>query len=328
MGDMAARRTLKIYFHDACFDGTASAALFARFYRDVIGPAEVATVGMHHTDGDPFAGIAIDGDDNACVDFRFCADPAMRWWFDHHRTAFQPHALRDVFDGDTSGTKFFDPRAPSCAGFIARTCAERWGWSPPPNLAELVRWADVIDAARFASATEATALDAPAQKLALWLGAAAGPAEIARYIAALGDTALAELARAPWIQPGLDAAIAARGHQRELVERRGEWRGDVVSLDLADEAEAITPGFLGYELYPACRYTVAITRSPSAVKIAVGWNPWGPPRRHDVGALCERFGGGGHAAVGGVTLGPDQLGRGRAALASIVATLAEGGEPA
>ena len=27
---------LKIFFHDACFDGTASAALFAAFYRDAI----------------------------------------------------------------------------------------------------------------------------------------------------------------------------------------------------------------------------------------------------------------------------------------------------
>jgi len=327
MADMASARTLKVFFHDACFDGTASTALFGRFYRDVIGPAEVVPVAMHHTDGDPFDGIAIDGDDNACVDFRFCPDPAMRWWFDHHRTAFQPRTLRDVFDHDTSGTKFFDPHAASCAGFIARTCAERWGWTPPPDLAEVVRWAEVIDAARFASASEATSLDAPAQQLALWLGSA-GPAEIARYIAALGEVPLAELATAPWIRPGLDAAIAARDRQRALVGVRGRWRGDVVALDLADEVEAITPGFLGYELYPECRYAVSITRSHQAVKIAVGWNPWGPPRRHDVGALCERFGGGGHAAVGGVTLAPDQLGRGRAAVAQIVATLAESGDPA
>ena len=30
---------LKIFFHDACFDGTASAAVFSRFYREVIDPS-------------------------------------------------------------------------------------------------------------------------------------------------------------------------------------------------------------------------------------------------------------------------------------------------
>ena len=35
-------RVLKIFFHDACFDGTTSAALFSAFYRDAI--AKGATV--------------------------------------------------------------------------------------------------------------------------------------------------------------------------------------------------------------------------------------------------------------------------------------------
>ena len=49
-------RVLKIYFHDACFDGTTSAALFAAFYRDVIdSEARIEVIGMQHRDGDPFA---------------------------------------------------------------------------------------------------------------------------------------------------------------------------------------------------------------------------------------------------------------------------------
>src|SRR5690349_5085870 len=122
-------RTLKIYFHEACFDGTASAALFSAFYRDVIdADARIEVVGMQHRDGDPFAGIPIDGDDNACVDFRFSASPQMRWWFDHHRTAFQPPALRDVFEHERSPTKFFGPDMPSCAGFMAHVLDRSWSW--------------------------------------------------------------------------------------------------------------------------------------------------------------------------------------------------------
>ena len=69
-------RVLKVFFHDACFDGTTSAALFAAFYREVIDKAVVVQpIGMVHRDGDPFENVPLDADDHACVDFRFCADP-------------------------------------------------------------------------------------------------------------------------------------------------------------------------------------------------------------------------------------------------------------
>jgi hypothetical protein len=312
-------RVLKVFFHDACFDGTASAALFARFYRDVVSPAELALAPMQHSEGDPFAGLAIDGDDNACVDFRFCADPAMRWWFDHHKTAFQPPALREVFEqGRPEARWVFDPDAPSCAGLIARTLRERWGWTPPAYLAEVVRWADVIDAARFADAAAATALASPAQQLALWLGAIASPAEIAQYVRGLADGVGLDGAAETFAKDGITRALDARADQREQIARLGVRHRDVVALDLADEPGAITPGFVAYELYPDCRYTVALTRTPRAVKIAVGANPWGPARRHDIGLLCERHGGGGHAAVGGITFGAGELDRGRRTVAAII----------
>ncbi len=315
-------RRLKVFFHDACFDGTASAALFTRFYRDAIAPAELALAPMQHSDRDPFEGLAVDGDDNACVDFRFCADPAMRWWFDHHKTAFQPPALREIFDeSGPDMTWFFDPDAPSCAGLIARVLADRWGWTPPDPLAEVVRWADVIDAARFPDAHAATALAEPAQKIALWLGTTAKSDEIGRYIHGLAEGGPMEEAADNLAAAGIASATAGRVRQREVIAAHGVWRGDVVELDLGDVPDVVTPGFIGYEIYPACRYSVALTRAPRAVKIAVGWNPWGPARGHDIGELCERFGGGGHAAVGGVTLGASELERGRAILGKIVAAL-------
>src|ERR1043165_4890528 len=81
-------RVLKILFHDV-------------IDRDV----ELRPVGMIHRDGNPFEGVPLDGDDNACVDFRFCPDPRMRWWFDHHPTAFQPPPLREVFEREHRPTR-------------------------------------------------------------------------------------------------------------------------------------------------------------------------------------------------------------------------------
>jgi hypothetical protein len=321
-------RVLKIFFHDACFDGTASAAIFSAFYRDVIDPdARVVVEGVQHRDGDPFAGIAIDGDDNACVDFRFCAAPAMRWWFDHHRTAFQPASLRDTFESQRSATKFFEPDAPSCAGLIARTCARGWSWRPPPHLEEVARWADVIDAAAFASADEAVAVSTPAQRLAVWVSHNRDPVAVARYVEVLSRSGLDIAARDPAIArrvdellSGRDALTATLRKVARLVPAPG---GEIVVLDLLGEAVVSSPGFLGYQLFPGCSYVISLVRGTTAIKISVGRNPWNPRAgSHDVGALCEKHGGGGHATVGGVTLQLDEVPRAHQTIDALVAALA------
>jgi hypothetical protein len=313
-------RVLKIFFHDACFDGTTSAALFAAFYRDVIDHrVEVRPVGMVHRDGNPFEGVPLDGDDHACVDFRFCADPRMRWWFDHHPTAFQPPALREVFDHEHRSTWFFDPAAPSCAGLIARELEVGWDWKPPPHLAEAVGWADTIDAARFASADDAVALTLPAQRIAAWLAHGRTPVDTAHYVHWLSREPLAQITARPEVAAALAEVEAERAHDLEEIRRIGVWHGDVVAFDRFDDPGARSPGFLGYLLYPSSLYAVSGTQHSQNIKISVGVNPWSPQRRrHDIGALCARFGGGGHAAVGGVTLGPDELARARATMAAII----------
>lgn len=317
---------VKLYFHDACFDGTASAALFSAFYRDTIAPlARIEPIGMIHCDGDPFAGEVFGGDDHACVDFRYTARPELRWWFDHHRTAFQPPALRDAFNADRSGTKFFDPDAPSCAGLMAVVLPRVFGWVVPAHLRDLAQVADVIDAARFASADEAVALTAPGQQLALWIARNRDAAATVRYIDTLSRIGIAETARLPWLADGVALLARERDASRDRIDGLAEVHGDVVvfdQLDLAGSLAASNPGFVGYQLFPRCLYTIALMRGDRAIKISVGFNPWcGAPRGHDIGALCESLGGGGHAAVGGVTLRLDEVARARAAVAQMLSVL-------
>jgi hypothetical protein len=314
---------LKIFFHDACFDGTTSAALFGAFYRDVLAPGgEIHPVGMVHSDGDPFASVAFDADEHACVDFRFCADLRMRWWFDHHATAFQPPSLREVYEREHLPTWFFDPRAPSCAGLIARTLADGWGWTPPPHLVDAVQWADKIDAAKFASAQDAVALVAPAQQLAAWLAHGRSPADTAAYVGWLADGSLAEIAARPDVAAQIVAIQAERTRELDAIGRLAVWHGDVVVLDRFAEPGARSPGFLPYLLFPDSVYSVSGTRSAQGIKISVGVNPWTKsPRRHDIGEMCARYGGGGHAVVGGVTLRPDELDRAQHTMAAIIAEL-------
>lgn len=315
-------RVLKVFFHDACFDGTTSAALFAAFYREVIDKdVVVQPVGMIHRDGDPFENVPLDADDHACVDFRFCADPKMRWWFDHHPTAFQPPALRDVFEREHLATWFFDPKSPSCAGLIGRALDKGWQFQPPPHLAEAIEWADKIDAARFTSAEEAVALDTPAQRLAAWLAHGRSGLDTVHYIDWLSRGSLAEVAER--LAPQLAAVAEERARELDIVKRLGVWHGDVVVFDRFADVGARSPGFLGYLLFPTCLYAISATSTTESIKISVGVNPWtNQPRRHDIGELCARYGGGGHAVVGGVTLRADELSRARTTLDAMVKELA------
>jgi hypothetical protein len=268
--------------------------------------------------------VPLDADDHACVDFRFCADPRMRWWFDHHPTAFQPPALRDVFERAHAATWFFDPKAPSCAGLMGRALAAGWDWKPPPHLADAVTWADKIDAAKFASAEEAVALANPAQRLAAWLAHGRTASETAHYVEWLSNGSLAEVAARPELVPQLAALEAERAKELVAVEALGEWHDDVIVFDRLDAPNARNPGFVGYLLFPAARYAVGATRTGSSIKITVGVNPWTTAPRAatvDIGALCARHGGGGHAVVGGITLRGDELDRARTTMKRLVAEL-------
>lgn len=302
-------KTLKIFFHDSCFDGATTAALFSHFYTERIAPgAELVYQGVQHQRGDPFAGFELDGDDNACVDFRYVASERLTWWFDHHASAFQPPSLRAHFEADRSGQKFYDPAAPSCAGFCARVLAERFGWQPEGEIwAELLHWAELIDAARFESPAQAVERAEPALEVMTWLEHNRDAALTERLIRALGSRPLAELAAEPWIREPLAPILERNHHDVELVRARAVCDAGVVFFDLADEV-ASPSKFIPYLLYPEARYTVSVTRSPDRVKVSVGFNPWSKAeRQHDLSKLCERFGGGGHPVVGAVTLAAGEL---------------------
>ena len=142
----------------------------------------------------------------------------------------------------------------------------------------------------------------------------------------LSRASLAEVAVRPEVAVQLAEVEAERARELEAIERLAVWAGDVVVFDRFAELGARSPGFLGYLLFPSALYSVSGTRTASSIKISVGVNPWARARRrHDIGELCERHGGGGHAVVGGVTLRADELPRAQATLAAIVRELAEGG---
>lgn len=317
---------LRVLHHANCFDGCASAALFGRYFRERVGDGEFDYFPVQHQRGDPFPpGVFDAAEVNACVDFRFSPSPRLHWWFDHHASAFQPAETRAAFEADPSGQKFWDPEAPSCTGFIARTLGERFGWRAD-DLDELVRWADIIDAARFPSAAMAVRLEDPALRIMTVLESSQDPALPRRMIEAMASRPLAAIAEEPWVKEPLVPILEQHRRAIETVRALARLDRGVVLVDLSESGLEGANKFIAYDLFPEARYTVVVSRDPKRSKVSVGSNPWArETRTHDISKLCERYGGGGHPVVGAVSLEPDRLAEARRIADEIAATLKDGG---
>lgn len=310
--EAAMPRRVTVLHHDNCFDGVSSSAFFRRFYRAVVeGKAEFKFRGVHHRLGNPFESRWFDGDENVVLDFRYTRDSRLTWWFDHHLTTFAAPDDEAHFRGDASGRKFWDPQSPSNLGFMARVARERFGFEAP-DMADLVAWADVIDAARFADARTAVELEAPPLRLMTVIENNRERDFLPKLAVALSEKPLAEVASHPDVAERF-APLAER-HRRaiEVVRQRARMEDGVVTYDVADTGIEAINKFILYYLFPDCRYAVGVSLTHTRAKVSVGSNPWnreGPA--HNLGRLCEKHGGGGHPVVGAITLGPGELEKAR-----------------
>jgi hypothetical protein len=136
---------VRVFFHDKCFDGTASAALFARLYSERIRDnTSFEYLGLLHRAGSLFDEKDFTGDENAIVDFKYSASPKITWWFDHHQSAFLSPEDAKHFEEHPSPRKMFDISYKSCTRYIRDIACQKWGFSAL-DLEDLVEWATVID---------------------------------------------------------------------------------------------------------------------------------------------------------------------------------------
>ena len=158
---------VRVFYHDKCFDGACSAALFSRFYRERIrSDVDFIYSGLLHRAGSLFDEKQFDGDENAIVDFKYSSSPKITWWFDHHESAFLSPADATHFEQDQNNRKFYDPAFKSCTSFIAMIAEEHFGFDPKP-VSELVHWTDIVDGAMYDDAKSAVEMQAPAMKLTM-----------------------------------------------------------------------------------------------------------------------------------------------------------------
>ena len=316
---------VRLFYHDRCFDGACSAAVFSDFYRQSFDrSAEFALTGLFHRAEQLFDEELFDGDENAIVDFKYCASPKLTWWFDHHQSAFLSAEDDAHFQRDRSGRKFYDPAYKSCTQFIAAVTDEKFQYDSS-HLTELIRWADIIDGAQYKDAKEAVEMAAPAMKLTLVLEAA-DPNLTSRVIPLLTEQSFEEIAELQWVRSAFDTLYRRHLDSIELIRERSRPTGRVVFFDLADTDHGGYNKFVPYYLFPEATYTVSVSDAGFRTKVSVGSNPWAPEEpRHNLASICERYGGGGHSRVGAISYGPNELERARQTAQEIVGELAVDG---
>jgi hypothetical protein len=311
---------VRILYHDRCFDGACSAAIFGHFFRSRMDPgAEFSLHGLFHQANQVFPDELFAGDENAIVDFKFANNAKLDWWFDHHQSAFLSAEDERAFERDESGKKFYDASYRSCTQFIADIARDRFGYDPSP-MADLIRWADIIDGARYDCAKTAVEMPAPAMKLTLVFEASEENLT-SKVIPLLTEYSLEEIVQRPDIRAVFDELYRRHQASIDIIRKRSTNKDGVIFFDLGNTDLAGYNKFIPYYLHPDATYTVSVLDAGFRTKISVGSSPWADNPKHNLATLCERYGGGGHARVGAISYGPGELERARQTAREIVAEL-------
>lgn len=313
---------VRVLYHDHCFDGAASAAVFTRFLEEKFYPgAEFAFTGMAHKASQIFEDELFDGDVNAIVDFKYSPNAKLHWWFDHHQSAFLTAADAEHFHAEHHPTKFLDTGYKSCTQFIADVAAAKFGYQAP-DLAELIRWADIVDGAQYADAQEAVELRSAATRLTLVIEGVKGSEGVQQIIRMMRKMPLDAIIAAPEIQALFQPLYERHLRSIGLIRELAHAENGVVQFDLtAHDLEGYSK-FIPYYLFPESLYTVSVSNASFRTKVSVGSNPWAPGElKHNLATICERYGGGGHPRVGAISFPVGAVDEARATAEEIVATL-------
>lgn len=312
--------------HGHCLDGLLSAALFSRLLAHV-EPSKRLTFSYRpcgygpSENGVPEAALV--GDLNAVLDYRYSSSSKLDWYFDHHVSAFVTHEDRASFvERAGRGRYFHDGAYGSCTKLIADVGARHFDLDPAP-FADLVHWADLIDAARFPNAAmPVEKREAPLRLMAV-VERYGDEEFLARWVPRLLEEPFLLASDSAEVRELYAPMGAEQARFAELVERHAKTEGSVVFVDLGDTVLEAAPKFVTYALYPDSAYSVVLTRSSSKCKISVGYNPWSTrARSHDIAKICERFGGGGHPVVGAASTKAEELAKAREIAGIITAELA------
>tara|TARA_R110002126_G_scaffold23750_1_gene82907 strand:+ start:1314 stop:2267 length:954 start_codon:yes stop_codon:yes gene_type:complete len=296
---MTATGDLTIHYHRD-FDGMVAGAVLARILRSR-GERGISLRGVNYDQREDWENFEA-GKRFAIVDFHF--HPRAEYWFDHHPTTFLKPELREMYE--PSENWLWDENSPSCPPMILRHAKEHWDYDPPERFVEMAKWSDVIDAARFKDVEQAIFGDEPALRIMRALTVSPRTDWLDELATAMTTKSLDEVADRPDVEKAHQRASKNRDKALEHFPPTVKWVKDGVLLYDASSNKIRRERFAVFYHHPDILYSVGVIPTRAGFHITCGENPWNTPTNGvHVGEMMERYGGGGHRAVGGAN--PESL---------------------
>ena len=214
------------------------------------------------------------------------------------------------------------PTYKSCTKFLATIASEKFGFDAKP-IAELIHWGDIIDGAQFDSPEAAVRLTDPATQLALVIEAAPDPDLVPKLIPDMAYKSLGEMIQLPIVQKYLAPLLERHRKSVDIFRERADFRE---RCDLFRRERSGSRGLQQVRPLLSCSrmrcfpWVSALRRRAPRFRLAPIRGKR-PPKDVNLASLCEKYGGGGHARVAAISLGPGDLVRARQIAKEIAATL-------
>ena len=293
-----------LYLHFPCFDGLISGVLATKFL-EAEGWAFRRIEPVNYNLRSTWLESPVPPR-TAVVDFLF--HPGAQFWADHHLTTFLTNEARQQFEGaEAAGNHgqrwlFYDPSQGSCAMLLWQKLNSHFP-SDAERLQEMVVWADKIDSARYDSVHEAILGEAPALQLNASLIRGNSVEYCAFLLDALKEKSLAEVANLPEVSSRFQEIREQMRRGLEIFASAARLdAGEIVVFDLRASPDSIVSRYAPFYFFPNARYSIGATRDEQGARITAMRNPWRAFSSVPIGALFQRYGGGGHERVGAVIL--------------------------
>ncbi len=289
-----------LYFHND-FDGRASSAMFLDFLR-----SRGDSVGNYFA-VDHYIQLKWDklirDSKNPAVIFDFYYHPKAAFFFDHHATTF----IRLDWEKSFRRSKYFNLnfKYESCCHLVFDVLTKNFGYRPPKYVRDLVKWANVVDAAKYKSSKDTIDLKEPALQLDAYIDHESHHGDPLRWvIEALSRTDLKRVAEEERVVRVVKLVKLKIKQSLEFHFKNLQVYNKVCFIDLS-EAKVERVRFAPHYLVPDLVYIVTLLRSGEFYRVAVGGNPWRSKQcKIDLRKLVrERYGfkAGGHRRASGIT---------------------------
>ena len=134
-----------------------------------------------------------------------------------------------------------------------------------------------------------------------------------RLIELLRDSPVEEILKDPEAKRRCQEILDSQERLREILLQRATLKGNVIFVDLRGIKDMPDGNrFLLFTLFPTGNISLKIaedSQRPNTTAISVGYNIFNTTSQVNVGALMQRYGGGGHRVVGSCRVPNDQAER-------------------